>query len=221
MQLVHALHEPAGDGPHPTVIALHGWGANALDLLGLAPHLVGGRLLVVCPQGPVGVPIAPGAQGYGWFPLSMGRPPDRAAFEAAYAALDAFFTAAAQRYAMVPDKTALLGFSQGGVMAYAFALRQPKRFAAVAALSTWLVPELVAAEGSTPALDRLPVLVQHGSSDQMIPIERGRDAVPLLRQWNADVVYREYDMGHEISGPSLRDLNEFLQRRLVSSLVSP
>lgn len=220
MQLVHALHEPAGDGPHPTLIALHGWGANALDLLGLAPHLLGGRLLVICPQGPIVVPIGPGAQGYGWFPLSMGRPPDGDAFAAAYATLDAFLTAAVQRYAPATRKIALLGFSQGGVMAYALALRQPQRFAAVAALSTWLVPELVVAAGSTPALERLPVLVQHGSADQMIGIERGRDAVPLLRQWDADLVYREYDMGHEISGPSLRDLNDFLQRHLVSPLIT-
>ena len=42
MHLIHALFEPPGDGPHPTILALHGRGANALDLLGLAPYLCGG-----------------------------------------------------------------------------------------------------------------------------------------------------------------------------------
>jgi predicted esterase len=37
MELLYTAHVPAGDGPFPTIIALHGWGANAHDLLGLAP----------------------------------------------------------------------------------------------------------------------------------------------------------------------------------------
>ncbi|HEX2385639.1 MAG TPA: hypothetical protein VHL99_03700, partial [Candidatus Binatia bacterium] len=69
MQLAHTIFEPAGDGPHPTILALHGWGASAQDLLGLAPHLAGGRLLVICPQGPLEVPLGPQSIGYGWFPL--------------------------------------------------------------------------------------------------------------------------------------------------------
>ena len=45
MHLIHAIFEPRGDGPHPTILALHGRGANALDLLGLAPYLGGGASL--------------------------------------------------------------------------------------------------------------------------------------------------------------------------------
>ena len=59
MDLFHTLQHPAGPGPHPTIIALHGWGANAHDLFGLAPHLLGGEALVVCPQGPIEVPQGP------------------------------------------------------------------------------------------------------------------------------------------------------------------
>jgi len=220
MRLVHAVHEPAGEGPHATVVALHGWGASALDLLALAPHLDAGEFLVLCPQGPVAVPIAPGVSGYGWFPLSLGGPPDARAFEDGYAAIDTFLGDAARRYPIARGKLALLGFSQGGVMAYALALRQPQRFAAVAALSTWLVPGLVDGAAPLPALDDLPVLVQHGASDPVIAAERGREAVEQLRACRADVTYREYEMGHEISTASLRDLGEFLHRRLVSSIVS-
>ena len=219
MQLVHAAHEPAGEGPHPTVLALHGWGASALDLLGLAPHLEGGRLLVLCPQGPVEVPIGPGARGYGWFPISMGGPPERVPFDAGCAAIEAFLDQATRRYPIAPGKLAILGFSQGGAMAYALALRQPQRFAALAALSTWLVPGLVTGAAEAPRLDHLPVLVQHGANDPMIPVARGREAIERLRELQADVVYREYDMGHEISGASLHDLNDFLHRQLVSRLV--
>ena len=68
MDLIHTLYEPPGEGPHATILTLHGWGANALDLLGLAPYLCSGRFLVICPQGPVLAPIGLNAVGYGWFP---------------------------------------------------------------------------------------------------------------------------------------------------------
>ena len=97
MQLVHTVYEPAGDGPHPTIVALHGWGANAMDLLGLAPYLAGGQFLIVCPQGPVEVPLGP-MVGYGWFPLTMGVPPDPAAFAAGVDAARQFVDTVVRRY---------------------------------------------------------------------------------------------------------------------------
>lgn len=221
MDLVHALYAPPGDGPHPTLLALHGWGANALDLLGLAPHLGGGRLLVLCPQGPVAVPIGAGMHGAGWFPLTMGAPPDPVAFAAAVTALERFLVEAHRRYPIAPDRLAVLGFSQGGVMAYALATRQPTRFAAIAALSTWFAPGLVDDNAKLPELSGRPVLVQHGTRDELIAVERGRESVEMLRRCGADVTWREYDMGHEISGPSLRDLAAFLERHLFSPIIAP
>ena len=66
MKLVHALYEPAGDGPFPTIFAMHGWGSNAMDLQGLAPFIADGRFLVICPQGPFEVEIG-AINGYGWY----------------------------------------------------------------------------------------------------------------------------------------------------------
>ncbi|HSP99554.1 MAG TPA: alpha/beta fold hydrolase [Candidatus Dormibacteraeota bacterium] len=217
MDLIHAAYEPAGAGPHPTLIALHGWGANALDLLGLAPHLGDGRLLVLCPQGPLEVPIGPGMNGYGWFPITMGAPPDPAAFARSVDELDAFLAAAQRRYPIAGDRVAVLGFSQGGVMAYALALRHGRALAAVAALSTWFAPGLAGAA----SLAGLPVLVQHGTRDELIDVSRGRESVEALRAAGAEVRYREYEMGHEISAASLRDLAGFLGEQLLSRIVMP
>ena len=72
MELLHAAHVPAGEGPFPTVLALHGWGASAHDLIGLAPVLDRGETLVLSPQGPVGIRIPDGPVGYGWYPLGEG-----------------------------------------------------------------------------------------------------------------------------------------------------
>lgn len=217
MTLAYASQHPADAGPYPTLIALHGWGANALDLLGLSPHLCDGRLLVLCPQGPLSVPSGPGASGYGWFPISMGAPPEPRLFAMALDALDEFIDQSLERYPIASDRVALLGFSQGGAMAYALAARSPGRFAALAALSTWLPDGVVPspAPGSPQLFAGMPVLVQHGESDPVIPVSRARAAVEVLRRSGADVRYREYGIGHQISADSLRDLNAFLVERLA------
>lgn len=75
MELIHAIYQPAGTGLFPTILALHGRGANAFDLLGLAPHLGRGKFLVICPQGPLETPIASDMTGYSWYPMSLGGPP--------------------------------------------------------------------------------------------------------------------------------------------------
>ncbi len=219
MLLVHSIFEPRGEGPHPTFVALHGWGANAFDLLGLAPFLCGGRFLVICPQGPVETPVGPGAVGYGWFPLTMGNPPDMRAVLSARDQLKAFLDLALARYPIDQKKLIVLGFSQGGVMAYTLALNEPGRFAALVVLSSWLPQEL--ADTFSPKVDRerLPTLIQHGSRDELIEVDRARRSVEILRGLSIPITYREYDIRHEISPRSLADLSTWLEEKVVSPIV--
>jgi phospholipase/carboxylesterase len=214
MQLIHTLFEPRADGPHPTVLALHGWGASAFDLLGLAPYLGSRRFLVLCPQGPVQTPIGPGAVGYGWYPISMGAPPDVPALLAAREQLLSFLDAAMTRHPIDPQKLVLLGFSQGGVMAYSLALTAPERFIGLAALSTWLPPELLEQLTVSTAVAQLPILIQHGSRDELIAVDRARQSVQRLRTWHMPLTYREHDMGHEINARSLADLTAWLDDKV-------
>jgi phospholipase/carboxylesterase len=216
MHLIHTIYEPAGSGPHPTVLALHGRGANSLDLLGLAPYLCNARLLMICPQGPVETPIGPGAAGYAWYPMTMGGPPDIAAILSTRDKLRIFLDECVARYPIDPKKLIVLGFSQGGVMAYSLALENPERFAAVAVLSSWLPKELAAMLSIGDGAKSLPVLVQHGSQDQLIEVARARDSVEALRGLKIPVTYREYEMGHEITPKSLADLSAWLEEALLS-----
>ena len=114
MNLIHTVFEPEGAGPHPTILALHGWGANALDLLGLSPHLCRGQFLVLCPQGPLQVPIGPNMVGHGWFPLTSGGPIDVQSVLSARETVRTFLDEALQRYPVDSKKLCVLGFSQGG-----------------------------------------------------------------------------------------------------------
>lgn len=221
MQLAHAIFEPRGEGPHPALLALHGWGASAMDLVGLAPYLGGGRFLVLCPQGPLETPIGPGAVGYGWFPLALGGPPNEPAILAASEQLRSFLAEAQARYPIDPRKLVLLGFSQGGVMAYSLALREPQRFAAAAVLSSWLPKELADRLVVAGADGFPPILVQHGSRDELISVDRARGSIETLRHLRVPVTYREYDMGHEISPRSLAELSSWLEEKVLSPIIAP
>ena len=216
MNLLHTAHVPAGDGPFPTLFALHGWGAGGHDLLGLAPHLQSGRLLVICPQGQVEVPVGSGMTGYGWFPLVPGAPPDPVAFAKGSVALRDFVDAAIQAYPVDPERVLLSGFSQGGGMGYDLALRQPRRFRGLAALSTWLPAQLASAIPKQGETKGFPVLVQHGTEDPLVSLEKAKESVNHLRSFGADVTYHEYPMGHEIRPEGLRDLNAWIAGRLES-----
>ena len=221
MQLIHTIYEPAGAGPHPAILTLHGRGANAFDLLGLAPYLCGGKFLMICPQGPLESPIGPDAVGYAWYRMSMGGPPDIQAMLSAREKLERFIDECLKQYPIDGEKLVALGFSQGGVMAYTLALSKPERFAALAALSSWLPVEAFEKIPASETIKSLPTLVHHGSQDPMIEVSRARDSVEKLREWRVPVTYREYDMGHEITPRSLSDLSAWLEEKVGATGRSP
>jgi len=218
MELLYTAHVPAGPGPFPTIVALHGWGASAHDLFGLAPHLHGGEALVLCPQGPLAFDVGGGLAGHGWFPLSGGGSFDRAGFEEGLGLLRGFVDAAIETYPVERRKLVLAGFSQGGVMAYALGLQDPGRFAGIAALSSWLPGVMADAIPKQPELEGLPVLVQHGTQDPMIGIERAHESREALLRLGVGLSYHEYEMGHEIRPESLRDLLVWLEEKVIQPI---
>jgi phospholipase/carboxylesterase len=217
VELIHTIYEPSGAGPHPTILTLHGRGANAFDLLGLAPYFCNGKFLMICPQGPLETPIGPGAFGYAWYPMSMGGLPDISAILSSRGKLQQFIDACMKRYSIDAKKLVVLGFSQGGVMAYSLVLSNPERFAGLAVLSSWLPKELIPELSIREAVQSLPTIVQHGSQDQMIEVQRAQDSVEQLRALRVRLTYREYDMGHEITPRSLSELSAWLDETVMKT----
>ena len=175
---------------------------------------------MICPQGPLETPIGPEAVGYAWYPMSHGGVPDVEAMLSQQKKLQAFLDECLKSYPIDPKKLVVLGFSQGGVMAYSLALANPARFAALAVLSSWLPKELLPRLNVTDAVQSLPTLVQHGTQDPMIEIARARSSVETLRQLRVPLTFREYPMGHEIGAKSLAELSTWLEEKVIRPVIS-
>jgi len=219
MQLTHSVWhpglagQPTTDDLLPAVIAIHGHGAHSQDLLGLAPYLAHGRLLMICPEAEF--QIQPGMPSYTWFNTTADPKRTPEEFERVVTNTSNFISEAQQRYSADPDRTVVLGFSQGGGLAYRLALGEPTRFAGLAALSTWLPDEAVEhASDDKAALAALATIVQHGTADPMVAIDRGQHSRDRLAQLGIVPEYHEYDMQHQISAESLTDLTNWVVKAL-------
>ena len=192
---------------HGAAILVHGRGASAEDILDLASHFR--------QQDTAMAWLAPQADGHTWYPYRFLEPIERNEPHLSSAlALLGRLVREANGAGVPSERIALLGFSQGGVIASALALAEPARWRALAALSTWIPGDLVR---SLPAVDRsrLEVLVQHGTGDDMIDVARARESVSTLRALGIEADSREYAMGHEVNARSLADLSAWLGKRLL------
>ncbi len=206
MDLLYTAHVPAGPGPFPTIIALHGYGASAHDLLGIAPQIRRGEVVFLCPQGPLTLEVGPGQRAYAWFPIDTSGQVDATALVAARGAIEGFLDDTMKIHPIDPERVVVMGFSQGGVMAYDLALGRPDRFKALVALSSWLPEAVVQGLRPDPARAGLPTLLIHGTRDPMIAIDNARKAKAELEGMGMHVAWGEYEMGHEITPGALRDL---------------
>ncbi len=216
MEFIHAVWTPAGPGPYPTLIALHGHGAHCQDLAPLAPMLAGGQLQVICPQAEFALEGAPYSYSpmFTWMQRGANDRPLDGELDRVAGALSSFIDSVCQRYHVDTDRLALMGFSQGGFLAYRLALSEPHRWRGAAMLSTWLSD--AAADVVHDDAPDLPLLVQHGTNDPLVGIDRGRNSRDQLQAMRMNLDYREYPMQHEIGQQSIHDLSAWLTERLLS-----
>jgi len=209
--LRHEIAVPPGarDGA-PLLVLLHGRGADRFDLLSLAPHLAP-EAIVVTPEAP-----HPGqAWGYGpgwaWYRFLGGTRPDADSFETSQRLLGEFLDGLAHTLPVIPGPLVLGGFSQGGTMALAYALRNPGTVPLAVNLSGFLAEHAtVAATAETVRGTRF--FWGHGTMDDAIPFAMGQAGREALRAAGAELEARDYGMGHGISPDEARDLRDWIAR---------
>jgi phospholipase/carboxylesterase len=104
----------------------------------------------------------------------------------------------------------LIGFSQGAALAFTFTLFYPQMVRAVAGLSGFLPDQFEDFIDSLP-FNGIPVLLAHGRRDELVPVEKARQAVENLTRAGALVDYCEDDVGHKLSAACFRSLEVFFQ----------
>jgi phospholipase/carboxylesterase len=190
------------------VVLCHGVGADGYDLIDLAPGwgFALPHAVFVAPDGPERYDAMP--VGRQWFALWDRTPEQRAASAAAAAVLlDAFIDAELARLGLPGGACALVGFSQGAMMALHTGPRRAIPPAAVVAYSgALLAPEALAATPSRP-----PVLLVHGESDETVPVAESRRAEAALREagFAVEALYRPR-LGHGIDDAGLEAGARFL-----------
>jgi len=205
---------PASGGPAGTlVVFLHGYGADGSDLIDLGRHLapVLPETAFVSPDAPGFHPEVPG--GRQWFPLA-GIDPERLreGVLSAAPALDAFLDAELARHGLGDDALALVGFSQGAMMALHVGPRRQGRIAGIVGYSGLLPgPEFLRAE----LRHRPPVLLVHGEADRLIPVMATYAAVRILGQAGFQVEWHiRPGLEHGIDEEGLTLGADFLRRVL-------
>ena len=191
------------------VVFLHGYGADGNDLIdigrawqGLLPDTA-----FVSPHAPE--PCGQAPVGRQWFPLFTRAPNERwdGARKAA-PVLERFLDAELSRHGLPPSALALVGFSQGTMMALHVGLRRPRQLAGIVGFSGMLAaPETLAAEIET----RPPVLLLHGDSDEMLPHVLTERATETLRRHGLSVrMHIARGVGHGIDQTGLSQAASFL-----------
>ncbi len=201
------------------VIWLHGLGADRYDFLPVAEALQQ-RLLTtrfVLPQAPTrAVTINGGWAMPSWYDI-LAMSPARAINQeqlelSAQSVIDLI---EAQRDSGIdPARIFLAGFSQGGAVVYHTAfLRWPGPLGGVIALSTY-APTFNADLKLSTLQAGLPVLVLHGSNDNVVLPSMGRAAFECLLANKVDAQWKDYPMAHEVVPEEIREIGEWLAARL-------
>lgn len=201
----------SGGAPRSMVILLHGYGSNGDDLIGLVPYWRDALAdtVFLSPNAPEPCPGAPG--GRQWWALTNFSPDARAAgVRRAAPILNGFIDSQLAAYGLSEDRLALVGFSQGTMMALQVGLRRP--IAGIVGYSGMLAD----AEGLADRPSKPPVLLVHGDADPMVPFAALGQARATLEPLGFDVAtHVSRGLGHSIDEAGLRLGGQFLSRVLA------
>ena len=209
--------EPRGGAAKRLVVFLHGYGADGNDLieLGRAWQALLPDTAFVSPHAPE--PCGQAPTGRQWFALTFRDPDERwRGVTKAAPVLERFLDAELAHRKLPPSALALVGFSQGTMMALHVGVRRAVAPAAIVGYSGLFVlpnnaePAAVAADIKS----KPPVLLVHGDRDDLIPPQALFHATQALAALEVPVEWHiSQGIGHGIDQEGLRHGAEFLARR--------
>lgn len=219
MSFLPAIEQETRSNPDASVIWLHGLGADGHDFAPIVPELnlpkeLGIRF--VFPHAPA-IPVTVNG-GYvmpAWFDIlemDIDRKVDSAQLLVSAEAVNRLVDRELER-GVASRRIVLAGFSQGGAVAYQVSLSHSLPLGGLIAMSTYF------ATSDTIALSdanrTLPIEIQHGSYDPVVPPELGIRAAEFLKDRGYSVAFRTYPMDHSVCPQQIGDISAALQRFLA------
>jgi phospholipase/carboxylesterase len=214
MPLLPAIELETKAAPDSAVIWLHGLGADGNDFAPMVPHLNLPKTLAarfIFPHAPA-IPVTVNG-GYvmpAWYDIlemQIDRKVDVKGLLASARAINAFIDRELDR-GVDSRRIVVAGFSQGGAVAYQVALGHDKPLGGLLAMSTYLA---TAESLDYRAVNKsIPILVQHGVDDPVVPEYLGKKAVTRLVKEGYRVAYKSYAMEHSVCPAQMVDIGKWL-----------
>jgi predicted esterase len=202
-QRLHSAGAAPGEA-RAAAVMVHGRGGTAGDILSLVPLLGVDGIAYVAPQ----------AAGNTWYPYGFMSPIERnepgisSGLRAIQRALDTIAEAG-----IPPERTLLVGFSQGACLSSEFVARNARRFGGLAGLSGGLIGPDGAPRDYVGSLDGTPVFLGCSDVDAHIPERRVRETGEVLDRLGGEVDLRIYPgMGHTINEEEMEAVRDLLRR---------
>ena len=212
MSLQYIVREPEVKTTNPPLlILLHGYGSNEQDLFSFAEELPK-DLLIVSAQAPYEM----GYGGYAWYAINFddvnGKFSDLKQAKTSIDVIANFIDEIKAKYNTNPNKTFLLGFSQGAILSYSLSFIYPNKVNYVIALSGYIndkmIPKQISNNISTA------YYCSHGTVDQVLPVDWARKSKPFLDNLGLENVYSEYNVGHGVVPQNFYSFKSWIEERL-------
>ena len=219
LEVVTVEHNPSNKKIDRAVIWLHGLGASGHDFEPVVPQLgLSNDIAVrfIFPHAPqIPVTINGGMVMPAWYDIlemSLERKIDIAQIERSAQQIRDLIQRKIER-GVKPEHIVIAGFSQGGAVAYHVALGYPQRLAGLMTLSTYLATN-DSLKYSNINKD-LPILIEHGVQDPVVPVVLGQQANELLTNKGYKVEYNTYPMAHQVCMPQIQNIGQWLNKVLA------
>ena len=184
------------------LVMIHGRGADAEDILGLANYFHLKEFALLAPQ----------ATNNTWYPYSFLAPPvENQPWLSSALSLLAGIVDDIKAAGISSENIYFLGFSQGACLSLEFVARNAARYGGVAAFTGGLIGDHIYPENYKGDFGGTPIFIGSGDPDPHVPVDRVTDSVALLEKMNAIVTKKIYrNMGHTINEDEIDTVNKII-----------
>jgi len=184
------------------LIMVHGRGANARDILGLASHL----------NVPEYALLAPEATNNTWYPYSfMAKPEQNEPWLTSALDLLREVVGDVTEQGIAAENIYFLGFSQGACLALEFVTRHAKKMGGVVALTGGLIGDIINQENYSGNFEGTPIFIGTGNPDPHVPVARVNESADILEKMDANVQLKVYEgRPHTISQDEIEEANRMI-----------